>query len=290
MKFSRILGECDPKLVSAAEEALSNVFLELSTGYDVRNFGSGLGGDVFIHQMVATSNQVCDARDIEFNNKYENLVKELQSSDLTVIEQKEILNHFIEKNDKNLLRTAATNGHTYFWNPAFITKLSKIGLRLAVGHEAWHTVYMHPSRRGNRLISLWNKAVDFKTNFILIDDLRCRKIQNPEEVFRRELGDFVNLTDYAAFLRNPFDPPTKLQSWNPIELLDNLLTPGKNKTINLFYAEPNLSLDLRQPEAIYDYLLSQVPKCNKCGKLGVWNKPARYSELEQKIEKLFNNL
>ena len=44
MKFTRIIGKIDGKLVHQAEEKLSQVFLELGTRYNNEHVGTGMGG------------------------------------------------------------------------------------------------------------------------------------------------------------------------------------------------------------------------------------------------------
>ena len=43
MKFTRVIGKVDEKLVEQAEQKLSQVFLELGIKYDNDHVGSGLG-------------------------------------------------------------------------------------------------------------------------------------------------------------------------------------------------------------------------------------------------------
>jgi hypothetical protein len=290
MNFDKVLGVCDPKLVQESGERLSATFTELAMGYTGRGLGSRMGGDVFLHQMVSPLKQICDARAIEFEVESNKILQATHapSGVLLTDEDKEFLIAQVRARlGKRLLHTAATNGREFFWNPQFIVERTKIGLRLVVGHEGFHTIYMHPTRRGSRLPGQWNVAVDFKVNFTLIDDLRLRNFHRPEEVFRKELGDFVNLTEYAAFLRDPFNPPAKLAGWNPIHSMKRMLDPGysnKSEGKALYYAEPNLSDDLKKPENIYDFLSAQIPKCSVCGKPGVWKKPKEYQDLAKQLK------
>ena len=52
MKFSRIIGKVDDKLVAKAEDKLSKVFIELGTRYDNVHIGTGLGGDPLIFGLI----------------------------------------------------------------------------------------------------------------------------------------------------------------------------------------------------------------------------------------------
>src|SRR5277367_5960789 len=163
MQFSRVIGKIDPKLVRQAEDKLSKVFLELGVRYDNEHVGSGLGGDPLIFSLMYPVEQVCTMN----------------------------------------IPTAATDGKRYYWNPKFVIKQSIKGLRIVCGHEAWHAIYMHPSRRGSRNPKLWNIAVDYIVNGTVMDDFKARKM-NAAEMFQKHLGKYMTLAQYAEMLKDPF--------------------------------------------------------------------------------------
>lgn len=252
MKFSKVIGKIDPKLVNQAEEKLTNVFLELGTRYNNEHVGTGMGGDPLIFGLMYPVEHVCTLN----------------------------------------MPTAATDGKRYYWNPKFVLKQSKIGLRIVCAHEAWHAIYMHPQRRGSRLPKLWNIAVDFIVNGTVMDDFKARK-RDPRKEFTEHLGKFMTLSQYAELLKNPFgsikgfedlkpgeeetgDPSVELPAPNE----DRELTPKELKELErrekvqkFFYADPDLDEEMRRPEKIYDYLYSLLPKCPKCGRIGIYQKP-----------------
>lgn len=246
MKFSRVIGKIDPKLVEAAEKRLSKVFLELALRYDNTQTGkSELGGDPMIFSLLYPVQHVATLN----------------------------------------IPTAATDGIRFYWSPKFVLKLSPRGLRFVCCHEAFHALYMHPQRRGSRLPKLWNIAVDYIVNGIVMEDLVSRK-QNPEDNFTKHLGRFMTLEQYASFIKDPDHPPKGFEDLvshdhsgvdlpKPDE--DRELTPKeieelerREKTVKFFYADPNLPEDMRRPEKIYDYLHKLLPKCPKCGKVGIY--------------------
>jgi hypothetical protein len=94
MKFSRVIGKIDQKLVFQAEEKLSQVFLELATRYGNEHVGSCMGGDPLIFTLMHPVDHVCTLN----------------------------------------MPTAATDGKRYYWNPKFVIKQSRIGLRIICGH------------------------------------------------------------------------------------------------------------------------------------------------------------
>jgi predicted metal-dependent peptidase len=251
MEFTRVVGKIDEKLVYKAEEKLSQVFIELGTRYDNEHVGSGLGGDPMIFTLIYPIEHYCT----------------------------------------NNIPTAATDGKRYYWNPKWVVKQSRIGLRIICAHEAWHAIYMHPQRRGSRLPSLWNIAVDFIVNSTVMEDFKIRK-QDPVVLFNKNLGRFMTLEQYAELIKNPFgvikgfedlnpaaaNPSTAVSLPSPDE--DRELTQEelkelerREKSIKFFYADPDLPEGMKRPEAIYDYLYNLLPKCPKCGRIGYYKLP-----------------
>lgn len=189
--------------------------------------------------------------------------------------------------------TAATDGKRLYWNPKFVLKQSLIGLRIICAHEAWHALYLHPQRRGSRLPKLWNIAVDYIVNGTCMEDLKARQM-DPKEQFKKHLGRFMTLNQYAELLKNPFakipgfeDISNQAQSSEPkVDLPspneDRPLTEAEQKELErrekkktFFFADPDLEEDMKRPEKIYDFLYNLLPKCPKCGKVGVYKKPKK---------------
>lgn len=252
MKFSRIIGKIDSKLIQEAEKKLSSVFIELGTRYDNNHIGTGLGGDPLIFGLMYPIEHICTMN----------------------------------------IATAATDGKRYYWNPKFIMKQSRIGLRIVCSHEAWHAIYMHPQRRGSRIPKLWNIAVDYIVNGTVMDDLKARHL-DAGKTFAKELGKYMTLEQYATMLKNPFETIPGFEDARPeidnssdpsIELPaaneDVELTPKqqqelerRTKSVKFFYADPDLTEEMRRPEKIYDYLYKLLPKCPKCGSVGMYKMP-----------------
>jgi predicted metal-dependent peptidase len=250
MEFSKVIGNINPSLVTQAQDLLSAIFLELGTKYDNVYVGTGYGGDPLIFTLLYPVEHVCTMN----------------------------------------IPTAATDGKRYYWNPKFVlkfaNKLKRRGLRMVCAHEAWHAIYMHPSRRGSRLPKLWNIAVDYIVNGAIMDDLKARKL-DPKVEFSTYLGNFKTLEEYAEMLKDPFkhvkDIPEKEEMIPlPAPGEDRELTEDEKKELDrrekrskdtFFFADPNLSEEMQSPEKIYDYLYSLLPKCPKCGSVGLYSKP-----------------
>lgn len=261
MKFHRVIGKIDPALVEDARARLSKVFLDLGLSPNNEFTGSAMGGDPLIFCLLHPMQHIATTH----------------------------------------IPTAATDGVRYYWNPRFVMNKSRIGLRIVSSHEAWHAIYMHPSRRGSRLPGLWNIAVDFIVNWTIMCDLKSRKL-DPVVTFQNELGNFATLEQYAAFIKNPFEKIPNSDHWTvtmPSDkgfedmeagiqknyseqdiMSEKILTDKeieeekkKEEKVRHFFADPDLPVDMRKPERIYDYLLSLMPKCPECGKRGYYKNP-----------------
>ena len=251
MKFTRIIGKVDQKLIEQAENKLSQVFLELGTRYNNEHVGTGMGGDPLIFGLMYPVEHVCTLN----------------------------------------MPTAATDGKRYYWNPKFVLKQSRIGLRIICGHEAWHAIYMHPQRRGSRLPKLWNIAVDYIVNGTVMDDFKARKM-DPKDMFTKHLGRYWSLTQYMEMLKDPFAKIKGMEDFDPLaESNDpNVPLPPANedreltakeikelerreKAPKFYFADPDLEDEMRRPEKIYDMLYKLLPKCPECGRIGIYQRP-----------------
>lgn len=297
MKFDKIIGDSDdPKLkalIAQAQDKLSAVFTELSLGYDNKALGTLMGGDPLIFQLMYPLPHICDATSFQLDlmkAKEKELERKIAAGEEVSEDEKipEDLKHFRKQMGKRVLRTAATDGRRFYWNPEFVVKQSRTGLRIVCSHEAWHAIFQQPARRGSRIPKLWNIAVDYKVNFTIMQDLKAREIPNGAEMFTKNLGEFITLAEYSALLKDPFHPPERLKKFGALEGLKKMLDPaykipGDNDE-PMYYAEPNLSEEMKRPENVYDYLLAQIPKCPKCGRLGKYKKPDEYKALEKQLK------
>lgn len=250
MKFHRVIGKIDPLIVSRAEQALSTIFLELASRPEVKIFGSKLGGDPLLFSLIFPMQHVATTH----------------------------------------IATAATDGKRYYWNPHFILSLSLIGVRLVCGHEAWHAIYMHPQRRGPRHPKLYNIAVDFVVNYMVMKDLQHRGF-DPTTHFTKHLGNYLTLPQTIEMFANPFafaiknglvlkhvmketsDKAIDLPHPNEERELTNeekKIIEEQMKSIRFFYADPNIADDILRPEVIYEMLLKVVPRDPKTGELGIY--------------------
>lgn len=260
MRFSKVYGKkIDQKTIQECEDKLSSVFLHLGlnpTSTIVHGSNTkefdGLTGDPLIFQLV-----------IPFE-------------------------HVLTR----ALPTAATDGRRFYWNPEFIKKHTLLGLRFVAAHEAFHAFLMHPDRIAGRIPKLWNIAVDYIVNGMVMDDLTHRG-KNAGHVFEKYLGKYCTIDQYMSLIKNPFNPPkglegivNKTKSFNsgvimPDPTFSGDLTDEQEKEMarrqeyngGFFFADPNMENDIKSPEKIYAMFYQMMPKCPQCGRIGMYKKP-----------------
>lgn len=64
--------------------------------------------------------------------------------------------------------TMATDGYYIYVNPAFCATLSQEEILFVFAHEVMHCVLGHIDRRQDRQHALWNEAIDYATNLMLV--------------------------------------------------------------------------------------------------------------------------
>ncbi|MCX7928969.1 MAG: VWA-like domain-containing protein [Patescibacteria group bacterium] len=68
----------------------------------------------------------------------------------------------------DIFPTAATDGKKIYYNPEFFKDLTKGQIVFVIAHEILHIVYDHVFRRGSRIPSIWNMAIDYIVNYTLV--------------------------------------------------------------------------------------------------------------------------
>ena len=75
----------------------------------------------------------------------------------------------INARDMGWCETMATDGYYIYVNPEFCEELKEEELIGVIAHELLHCVLGHSDRRGNRNRMLWNVAIDYAVNLLLVD-------------------------------------------------------------------------------------------------------------------------
>lgn len=247
MEFNRVIGKIDPQILDKVLKKISPIMLELAANPTFKLGITKMGGDPLLFALL----------------------------------------YPVEHIATTAIPTAATNGKSFYWNPYFLLSLSAIGIRLVFFHEAFHCALLHPSRMGHRNKRLWNIAVDFVVNGMLMQDLKYRGF-DPTTYFKVHLGPFLTLPQTIAMYQDPI-AFAKTMNWDlkkvasakdKVKNQNTSLNPEDNPsnyTTDLqqlhFYADPYLSDMELIPERIYEKLLKALPQCQKCGQLGQYHMP-----------------
>ena len=64
--------------------------------------------------------------------------------------------------------TMATDGYYIYVNPAFCATLTPKEIVFVFAHEVMHCILGHIDRRQDRQHALWNEAIDYATNLMLV--------------------------------------------------------------------------------------------------------------------------
>jgi len=75
----------------------------------------------------------------------------------------------VNAGDMGWCDTMATDGYYIYVNPQFCEELKEEELTGVIAHELLHCVLGHSDRRGNRHRKLWNVAIDYAVNLLLVD-------------------------------------------------------------------------------------------------------------------------
>jgi predicted metal-dependent peptidase len=73
-------------------------------------------------------------------------------------------------NGSDWCQTAATDGRNLYYNIEFFSTLSTKQVEWVLGHEIYHCIYEHLTRRGGRDPSIFNIACDYAVNGLLEKD------------------------------------------------------------------------------------------------------------------------
>jgi len=79
--------------------------------------------------------------------------------------------------DPKWCKTTATDAKSFYYNPAYIDRLSLEQTQFVLAHEAMHCALSHFARRNHRQKHRWDVACDYAVNMIL-DDERMRGPDN----------------------------------------------------------------------------------------------------------------
>lgn len=111
--------------------------------------------------------------------------------------------------------TAATDGKRFYWNPEWLESLDADQVATVMMHEAYHVLFFHcsPSRAGGLDPHIWNIAVDYIVNGVILADHeksgRNQKVPT-SKLYQGVLGTpipFVNYIEWINGIRDDLPEP-----------------------------------------------------------------------------------
>jgi len=97
--------------------------------------------------------------------------------------------------------TMATDGYYIYVNPAFCAALTQKEIVFVFAHEVMHCVLGHIDRRQDRQHALWNEAIDYATNLMLVQlGMKMPKVGLLDQKYSGKTAEDI----YA-------NPPSKIQ-------------------------------------------------------------------------------
>ncbi len=114
--------------------------------------------------------------------------------------------------DPKWCKTTATDAKSFFYNPAYIARLTLEQTQFVLAHEAMHCALSHFARRNHRHKHRWDVACDYAVNMILDDE----RMRGPDNALMS--AAYRGLTAEEIYPALHEDPPEETQDTH---LFDN---------------------------------------------------------------------
>jgi len=121
--------------------------------------------------------------------------------------------------DPRWCETTATDARAFYFNPAYIARLSLEQTQFVLAHEAMHCALSHFHRRGHRVRRRWDVACDYAVNMILDGE----RLQAPDEALMNAAYRGLTAEEIYPVLHE--DPPEKTQD---LHLFDSGQSAGED--------------------------------------------------------------
>ncbi len=107
--------------------------------------------------------------------------------------------------DAKWCETTATDARHFYYNPAYIARLSLEQTQFVLAHEAMHCALSHFARRNHRQRHRWDVACDYAVNMILDDE----RMAGPDEALQNAAYRGLTAEEIYPLLHE--DPPERTQ-------------------------------------------------------------------------------
>ncbi len=157
------------------------------------------------------------------------------------------------------MKTAATDGKNYYWNPDFLEGLTKYQITAIMGHESYHIIFNHCSRK--RFAGFDRHYLGIAVDYIVnatVDEERERV-----NVERKNKGMAI------------FESPWGFGGLSPVLELKKYLDwiDGKVDKLEGSHCFSDPTCHKRSPESVYNQIMQHVHnsprKCKSCGALSL---------------------
>ncbi|MBD3800919.1 MAG: hypothetical protein IE886_05605, partial [Campylobacterales bacterium] len=120
--------------------------------------------------------------------------------------------------DPKWCQTTATDARAFYYNPAYIARLTLEQTQFALAHEAMHCALSHFNRRGHRMRHRWDVACDYAVNMILDEE----RMQPPDAALMNAAYRGLTAEEIYPLLHE--DPPEQTQD---MHLFDSDTSDGE---------------------------------------------------------------
>ncbi len=123
----------------------------------------------------------------------------------------------LKASDAQWCKTTATDARNFYFNPAYIARLTLEQTQFVLAHEAMHCALSHFARRNHRQKHRWDVACDYAVNMILDEE----RMQPPDNALMS--ASYRGLTAEEIYPLLHEDPPEETQDTH---LFDNSDSEG----------------------------------------------------------------
>lgn len=108
-----------------------------------------------------------------------------------------------ELTKKHGIETAATDGKKFYWNPDWLEQMDADQVATIMSHESYHVLFFHcsPERAGGLNAQVWNIAVDYIVNGVIIaDHEKSGRSKKQPKLFYGAMGTPISLQQYIEWI------------------------------------------------------------------------------------------
>jgi len=105
------------------------------------------------------------------------------------------------------IKTAATDGKNFYWNPEFLESMSPQEIQTVMSHESYHVLFFHCSkdRAAGKKPHEWNIAVDYIVNGVIEHDHEKSGRSASFKLWGGAIGSPISFDDYIAWIAGKID-------------------------------------------------------------------------------------